>query len=116
MTKEPEELRDLLQLQVSRLGYGHYLVLYWCAQGEGMSVKYNITNCFDDLKHCGVTRTKQTAVGVIETLHVLGYVDVKDERNRKNIYLTNFGGQALARLAESGRFQTKKSHFLEELV
>ena len=115
MTEEPEELRDLLQLQVSRLGYGHYLVLYWCAQGEGMSVKYNITNCFDDLKHCGVTRTKQTAVGVIETLHVLGYVDVKDERNRKNIYITRWGAKALQQLVLSNRYETKESLYLKEI-
>ena len=70
----------------------------------------------DDLKAGGITRTKQTAVAAVEAMHLLCLIDIKDERNRKNIYLTNFGGQALARLAESGRFQTKKSHFLEELV
>lgn len=112
MTKEPEELKDLLQLQISRLGYSHFLVLYWCAIGEGMGAKYNITNCFDDLKHCSVTRTKQTAVSVIETLHALGYVDVRDEHNRKNIYITHWGAKALQQLVLGKRFEVQESIYL----
>ena len=105
---------ELFMQQLERLGEEHFLVLLWAAMSADRNRKYNITNCFDDLKAGGITRTKQTAVAVVEAMHLLGLRDVKDERNRKNIYLTNFGGQALAKLAESGRFQSKKSHFLEE--
>lgn len=113
-TRETEDRDELFQLQVSRLGYGHYLILYWSAQSEGMNVKYNITNCFDDLKHCGVTRTKQTAVGVVETLYVLGYVDIKDERNRKNIYITKWGAKALEQLVIGNQYKTQSSLYLED--
>ncbi|MGN0867536.1 MAG: hypothetical protein ACI4SG_07690 [Oligosphaeraceae bacterium] len=105
---------DLFLQQLDRLGEEHFLVLLWAAMSADKNRKYNITNCFDDLKAGGITRTKQTAVAVVEAMHLLCLIDVKDERNRKNIYLTNFGGQALAKLAESGRFQSRKSHFLEE--
>ena len=105
---------ELFMQQLERLGEEHFLVLLWAAMSADRNRKYNITNCFDDLKAGGITRTKQTAVAVVEAMHLLCLIDVKDERNRKNIYLTNFGGQALAKLAESGRFQSKKSHFLEE--
>ena len=105
---------ELFMQQLQRLGEEHFLVLLWAAMSADRNRKYNITNCFDDLKAGGITRTKQTAVAVVEAMHLLCLIDVKDERNRKNIYLTNFGGQALAKLAESGRFQSKKSHFLEE--
>ena len=105
---------ELFMQQLERLGEEHFLVLLWAAMSADRNRKYNITNCFDDLKAGGITRTKQTAVAVVEAMHLLCLIDVKDERNRKNIYLTNFGGQALAKLAECGRFQSKKSHFLEE--
>lgn len=105
---------DLFMAQLERLTEAHFLVLYWAACSADKSVKYNITNCFDDLKSSGITRTKQTAVAVVESMHLLCLIDIKDERNRKNIYLTNFGGQALAKLASSGRFQSKKSQYLEE--
>ena len=105
---------ELFMQQLERLGEEHFLVLLWAAMSADRNRKYNITNCFDDLKAGGITRTKQTAVAVVEAMHLLCLIDVKDERNRKNISLTNFGGQALAKLAESGRFQSKKSHFLEE--
>lgn len=109
-----EETQDLFQYQVSRLAYGHFLALYWCTQSEGLGVKYNITNCFDDLKHGGITRTKQTAVAIVETLYVMGYVDIKDERNRKNIYITKWGAKALEHLVLSKKYQTVTSSFLEE--
>ncbi len=112
----PGQTADLFMQQLSRLGEEHFLVLLWAAMSADKQKKYNITNCFDDLKAGGITRTKQTAVAVVEAMKLLCLIDVKDERNRKNIYLTNFGGQALAKLAESGRFQSKKSHFLEETV
>ena len=105
---------ELFMQQLERLGEEHFLVLLWAAMSADRNRKYNITNCFDDLKAGGITRTKQTEVAEVEAMHLLCLIDVKDERNRKNIYLTNFGGQALAKLAESGRFQSKKSHFLEE--
>ena len=98
---------ELFMQQLERLGEEHFLVLLWAAMSADRNRKYNITNCFDDLKAGGITRTKQTAVAVVEAMHLLCLIDVKDERNRKNIYLTNFGGQALAKLAESGRFQSK---------
>ncbi len=110
----PGQTADLFTQQLGRLGEEHFLVLLWAAMSADKQRKYNITNCFDDLKAGGITRTKQTAVAVVEAMKLLCLIDVKDERNRKNIYLTNFGGQALAKLAESGRFQSKKSHFLEE--
>ncbi len=110
----PGQTADLFMQQLSRLGEEHFLVLLWAGMSADKQKKYNITNCFDDLKAGGITRTKQTAVAVVEAMKLLCLIDVKDERNRKNIYLTNFGGQALAKLAESGRFQLKKSHFLEE--
>ncbi len=110
----PGQTADLFMQQLGRLGEEHFLVLLWAAMSADKQRKYNITNCFDDLKAGGITRTKQTAVAVVEAMKLLCLIDVKDERNRKNIYLTNFGGQALAKLAESGRFQSKKSHFLEE--
>lgn len=105
---------DLFSQQLERLGEEHFLVLLWAAMSADKKVKYNITNCFDDLKASGITRTKQTAVAAVEAMHLLCLIDIKDERNRKNIYLTNFGGQALRRLAESGQFQSKNSAFLEE--
>ena len=95
---------ELFTQQLDRLGEEHFLVLLWAAVSADRQKKYNITNCFDDLKAGGITRTKQTAVAAVEAMHLLCLIDIKDERNRKNIYLTNFGGQALARLAESGRF------------
>ena len=83
--------------------------------GEGASVKYNITNCFDDLKRAGITRTKQTAVSLVETLWALCFVDIREERNRKNIYITSHGAQALKHLIESNRFEAKSSSYLEDL-
>jgi hypothetical protein len=106
---------DLFELQLSRLGEEHFLVLLWAAMGEDRQVKYNITNLFDDLKHGGITRTKQTAVAIVESLRILCLIDVRDERNRKNIYITGFGAKALEKLITTGRFVKKSSAFLEEL-
>ncbi len=99
--------------QVNRLQHHHFLILYWSALSEGKEVRYNITNAFDDLKFQHITRTKQTAVSHIEALNLLGFIELKDESNRKNIYITQFGAKALQTLAESKRFKTKKSLFLE---
>ena len=104
---------SLFQEQVSRLEPHHFLILYWAALSEGKEVRYNITNAFDDMKFQKLTRTKQTAVANIEALALLGFVDLKDESNRKNIYITEFGVEALQILGENKRFKTKKSLFLE---
>ena len=114
MARNSEE-SDLFQDQLDRLGEGHFLILCWSSLFEDKSVKYNITNCFDDLKHAGITRTKQTAVSYVETLWALCYIDIREERNRKNIYITTHGGRALERLITSGRFVAKESSFLEGL-
>ena len=114
MPQSVEESSDLLQDQLNRLGYGHFLILCWCSLGEAKSIKYNITNCFDDLKSAGVTRTKQTAMSMIDTLWALCYIDVREERNRKNIYITSHGAKALEHFIKSDRFTAKNSSFLEE--
>ena len=106
---------ELFEQQLSRLGEEHFLVLLWAATGEDRQVKYNITNLFDDLKRGGITRTKQTAVAIVESLRILCLIDVRDERNRKNIYITSFGAKALEKLITTGRFVKKSSAFLEEL-
>ena len=114
MAQAKNETGELFRQQVSRLNYAHYLVLCWCAQSEDMNVKYNITNCFDDLKSCGVTRTKQTAVSVVETLYALSFVDIRDERNRKNLYISSWGAKALQQMVLSEKYVMNKSAYLEE--
>lgn len=114
MPQSSQDSSKLFDEQVGRLHELHYLVLFWAAQGEGRGCKYNITNCFDDLKHAGVTRTKQTAVAAIEGLATLCFIDIRDERNRKNIYITKYGAKALEALVMSNQFQPKPSAFLEE--
>jgi hypothetical protein len=114
MSHGSQELGHLFDDQVRRLHELHFLILFWAAQGEGRSCKYNITNCFDDLKHAGLTRTKQTAVAAIEGLATLCFIDIRDERNRKNIYITRYGAKALEVLVMSEQFQVKPSVFLEE--
>ena len=105
--------KQLFDEQVAHLGEAHFLVLYWAARSEGAGVRYNITNCFDDLKHHHLTRTKQTAVAVIEALAALRFVDLREEGNRKNLYITTYGAKALEALVLGGRFAPKKSAFLE---
>ena len=105
---------EIIEQQLSRLSEEHFLVLYWATLSEVQKVKYNITNCFDDLKHSGITRTKQTAVAAVEAMRLLCLIDIRDERNRKNIYITKFGAQALKQLVESGNYTTRNSAFLEE--
>lgn len=106
---------ELIEHQLSRLSEEHFLVLYWATLSEVQKVKYNITNCFDDLKRSGLTRTKQTAVAAIEAMRLLCLIDIRDERNRKNIYITKFGAQALKQLVESGHYKTKNSAYLEDM-
>jgi len=108
------EADSLFAQQIGQLTQAQYLVLLWATQGEGLGVKYNLTNCFDDLKHAGITRTKQTAVAVVESVRSLCFIEIKDERNRKNIYITKWGAQALAALVGISRFQDLESLFLKE--
>ena len=112
MSFSPSELIDR---QLSRLGEEHFLVLYWATLSEVQRVKYNITNCFDDLKHTGLTRTKQTAVAAVEAMRLLCLIDIRDERNRKNIYITRWGAKALQQLVLSNRYETKESLYLKEI-
>ena len=105
---------ELFNEQVSRLTEAHFLALLWATLSEGSSLKYNITNCFDDFKHIRLTRTKQTAVAIVEGLSLLRFIDVKDEKNRKNIYITRHGARALAQLLQTNRFEKKPSNYIEE--
>ena len=104
---------ELFPEQLKRLKEHHFLILYWAAEAEVRGVKYNITNAFDDLKDLGITRTKQSVMAYVESLHMLCFVDMKDERNRKNLYLSESGARALEELVKSSSFKTKKSRFME---
>jgi hypothetical protein len=106
-------MERLFQEQVEQLTESHFLVLLWAAQAEDRRVRYNITNGFDDLKAAGVTRTKQTAVAAVEALAVLRFVTVREEGNRKNIYITRYGARALEALVVGGKFSARRSVFLE---
>ena len=107
-----EESAALFEEQVERLQEIHYQILYWSTLGEDRHAKYNITNLFDDLKSAGLTRTKQTAVAAVAALSTLCFIDLRDEHNRKNIYITHFGARALEMMVTRGRFEPKKSVFL----
>jgi hypothetical protein len=106
---------ELFEMQLARLKEPHFLILYWAMSSEDRGVKYNITNVFDDLKSAGVTRTKQTAVAVVAALEALCLIDLRDEHNRKNVYLTRYGGLALKHFAEQKSFEVRKSQYLENL-
>ena len=106
-------MADLFKEQVLHLSEAHFLVLYWVAQTEDRGTPYNITNCFDDLKFLNITRTKQNAVAVIESLSALRFVDIRDEGNRRNLYITEHGAKALEMLVLRQAFKAKKSAFLE---
>ena len=105
---------ELYELQLSRLGEEHFLALCWATVSEYKSLAYNITNYFDDLKHLGLTRTKQTAMAAIEAMRLLGLIDLRDSRNRKNIFITHFGADALQRLVKTHDFKGKPSEYLEK--
>lgn len=107
------QLKDLFTEQVDHLGEPHFLTLFWAAQAEGRSMRYNLTNCFDDLKHHGITRTKQSAVAVIDSLAALCFIVVKGEGNRRNLYISPYGARALEQLVLKKRFNPRKSAFLE---
>lgn len=107
-----EESR-LFDEQVKRLQECHFLILYWATVSEDKGVKYNITNLFDDLKYIGITRTKQTAVAAVASLVTLCYIDLREEHNRKNIYITRFGAKALESMVLKEMYKPKSSPFLE---
>lgn len=102
----------LFDKQVEKLEIHHFLILYWAAEAEVLQLKYNITNVFDDLKDIHVTRTKQSVTAYLESLEMLCFIEVKDEKNRKNIYITEFGAQAIQKILEIKNYKTRKSRFL----
>ncbi len=106
-------MTDLFEEQVLNLAESHFLILYWAAQCEGRQVKYNITNCFDDLKSCGITRTKQTAVAAVEALTALRFLALRGEGNRRNLYITRHGARALEALVRRQAYAPRPSAFLE---
>lgn len=108
-------MNQLFTDQLGRLREHHFLILFWAAEAEVKGLKYNITNAFDDLKDLGVTRTKQSVMSYVESLRTLCFIDLKEERNRKNIYLAEHGAAALEELVKSSSFKTKKSRFMEGL-
>ena len=109
------ELGPLFEEQVLRLQESHFLILYWATQSEGRGHKYNITNAFDDLKLAGLTRTKQTAVSAVFALLTLCFIDIRDEHNRKNIYITRYGARALEMMVKRDLFKPQASAYLENL-
>lgn len=105
---------DLFEQQTRRLKHAHFLILYWVTQAEDRKVRYNITNAFDDLKALAVTRTKQNVVSYVDTLAALCFITVRDESNRKNLYITHHGAKALKLLLTGRQFSFQPSRFLEE--
>ena len=106
-------MKKLFEQQVEQLLESHFLVLSWAAQAEDRGVRYNMTNCFDDLKFCGITRTKQSAVAAVDALRALCFVVIRDEGNRKNIYITRHGAKALETLVLEQTYALRGSAFLE---
>ncbi|NQZ58246.1 MAG: hypothetical protein HRT88_12375 [Lentisphaeraceae bacterium] len=104
----------LLDKQISALQEPHFLALYWTTIAEDKEIRYNITNVFDDLKFLKITRTKQSAVSFVDTLKALCFIDVREESNRKNLYLSNYGAQALETLIISQKFKVQHSNYLED--
>ncbi len=103
----------LLDSQIGRLEESQFLILYWAAQAETLNIKYNITNVFDDLKDLKITRTKQSATSFIEGLYMLCFINVVEESNRKNIYISEYGAEALERLVNMSKIKVQTSRFLE---
>lgn len=106
-------MNELFEKQIAELQRAHFLVLYWTTVAEDKKIRYNITNVFDDLKYLKVTRTKQSAVAFVETLKTLCFIAIREESNRKNLYLSNYGAQALEKLIISKKFEPEKSNYLE---
>ena len=107
------DLSALFDAQVDGLLECHFLVLLWAAQAEDRKARYNITNCFDDLKHHRITRTKQSAVSIVEDLAALCFVSLRDEGNRRNLYISPYGAKALEQLVLQQKFTPRSSAFLE---
>ena len=105
-------MEELFSKQLEKIKRHHFLILYWAAEAEVDGVRYNITNVFDDLKMIGVTRTKQSAMSYVEVLDALCLVDVREESNRKNIYISEYGEKALEELVKNRSFEVEKSNFL----
>ncbi len=105
--------KKLFREQTEHLQEAHFLVLYWVAMAEDRGRAYNITNCFDDLKALAITRTKQTATAIVETLQCLRFIDIRDEGNRKNMYITAYGAKALESLVLGEVYKPRQSTFLE---
>ncbi len=103
----------LFREQVGGLLEAHFLILYWAALAEDRKRRYNITNCFDDLKAQTITRTKQTATALVEALQALRFLDIRDEGNRKNVYITPYGAKALESMILNQTYSPQKSQFLE---
>lgn len=108
-------MEQLFIRQYGRLKECHVLILYWAAEAEVLGVKYNITNAFDDLKDLGITRTKQSVMAYVESLYMLFFIEIREERNRKNIYLADAGAIALEELVRLNKFSTKQSRYMEGL-
>ena len=106
-------MKELFEQQAGQLGESHFLALSWAAQAEDRRIKYNITNYFDDLKYARITRTKQNAVTALDALRALRFVDIREEGNRKNIYITKYGAKALEGLVLEHKYALKASAFLE---
>lgn len=102
----------LFDVIITNLDRSHFQVLLWAAQAEGLRVKYNITNLFDDLKFAGFTRTKQNALSLIEALRLCGFISLIEEGNKKNLYITKHGAKALENLVKNEAFTESPSHFL----
>ena len=49
----------------------------------------------------------------IEALDILNFIELRDESNRKNIYITEYGAEALTMLVSDKNFKTRKSGYLE---
>ena len=105
---------SLLKAQISQLEEGHFHVLYWTAIAEDRGKKYNITNVFDDLKYSNITRTKQNVIDYINTLKALCFVEIREEKNRKNLYISTYGAKALQQLVTQKKIKNLKSNYLEE--
>ena len=106
-------MKDLFVNQVNQLKEYHFLILFWVATAESKKAKYNITYVYDDLKYLGITRTKQNVVAYIEALATLCFINLNDESNRKNLYITRYGAKALELLVKQRAFTAKPSKFLE---
>jgi len=106
------DLVTLFEKQLQKIKRHHFLILYWAAEAEVLGEKYNITNVFDDLKMASITRTKQNAMSYVEVLDALCLIEIKEESNRKNIYLSEYGETALEKLVKKNSYKIEASNHL----